>query len=113
MTSSFAASKLEKQASGSEIVIGVENESGEKTAVDIDDATEDTEDHVQGESFDLNRFSAIFKRKVVQSRPKGKTALSVSHLQFRNDILSKVCERLQYACVLQWLRMERYDGKCQ
>ena len=49
---------------------------------------------MQGESFDLNRFSAIFKRKVVQSRPKGKTALSASHLhlQFRNDILSKVRE---------------------
>ena len=66
MTSSFAASKLEKQASGSEIVIGVENESGEKTAVDIDDATEDTEDHVQGESFYLNRFSAIFKKTLVE-----------------------------------------------
>ena len=70
---------------------------------------------MQGESFDLNRVSAIFKGELVQSRPKGKTALSVSylHLQFRNDILSKVRERLQYACVLQWLRMERYDGKCQ
>lgn len=45
----FSGSKLEKQASGNEIIIGVENEIGEMTAVDIDDAMDDTDEQLQEE----------------------------------------------------------------
>ena len=53
----LTGSKLEKQASGNEIIIGVENEIGEMTAVDIDDAMDDTDEQLQEEGTSSARHS--------------------------------------------------------